>query len=58
MMSELLRQIGRPDEAALALAEAEADDVHLHEHNPGLRFEQDAMSRVRPARSVLAMQLR
>ena len=33
MMSELLRQIGRPDEAALALAQAEAGDVHLHEHN-------------------------
>jgi protein O-mannosyl-transferase len=31
MMSELLRKIGRPNEAAAALAEAEADDVHLHD---------------------------
>jgi tetratricopeptide (TPR) repeat protein len=30
MMSELLQKIGRPNEAAVALAEAEADDVHLH----------------------------
>lgn len=30
MMSELLQRIGRPNEAALALAEAEANDVHLH----------------------------
>ncbi len=35
MMSELLRRIGRPQEAALALAHAEADDVHLHEHDRG-----------------------
>ena len=34
MMSELLQRIGRPNEAALALAEAETDDVHLHEHQP------------------------
>ena len=32
MMSELLLRIGRPNEAALALGEAEADDVHLHAH--------------------------
>jgi tetratricopeptide (TPR) repeat protein len=32
MMSELLTRIGRPNESALALAEAEADDVHLHDH--------------------------
>ena len=31
MMSELLQKIGRPNEAAAALAEAEANDVHLHE---------------------------
>lgn len=31
MMSELLRKIGRPNEAAIAFAEAEAADVHLHE---------------------------
>ena len=31
MMSELLRKNGRPNEAAVALAEAEADDVHLHD---------------------------
>jgi tetratricopeptide (TPR) repeat protein len=31
MMSELLRKIGRPNEAAVALAEAEANDVHLHD---------------------------
>ncbi|MGH8093722.1 MAG: tetratricopeptide repeat protein [Chthoniobacterales bacterium] len=31
MMSELLRKIGRPNEAAIAFAEAESDDVHLHE---------------------------
>jgi tetratricopeptide (TPR) repeat protein len=31
MMSQLLRKIGRPSEAAAALAEAEADDVHLHD---------------------------
>ncbi|MGH7936681.1 MAG: tetratricopeptide repeat protein, partial [Chthoniobacterales bacterium] len=37
IMSELLRRIGRPDEAAVALAQAEAGDVHLHEHaSPGL----------------------
>ena len=36
MMSELLRRIGRPNEAAIALAEAQADDVHLHEHNAPL----------------------
>jgi Tfp pilus assembly protein PilF len=30
MMSELLQKIGRPNEAAAALAEAEAADVHLH----------------------------
>ena len=30
MMSELLRKLGRPNEAANALAEAEAKDVHLH----------------------------
>ncbi len=30
-MSELLQRIGRPNEAAIALAEAEANDVHLHE---------------------------
>ncbi len=32
MMSELLRRIGRPNEAAIVLAAAGADDVHLHEH--------------------------
>ena len=31
MMSELLRRINRPDESAIALAEAEATDVHLHD---------------------------
>lgn len=31
MMSELLQRIGRPNEAAAARAEAEADDVHLQE---------------------------
>ena len=31
MMSELLRKIGRPNEAAVALAKAEAEDVHLHD---------------------------
>ncbi len=31
MMSQLLHKIGRPNEAAIALAEAEADDVHLHD---------------------------
>jgi Tfp pilus assembly protein PilF len=30
MMSELLQKIGRPNEAAAALADAEAADVHLH----------------------------
>jgi protein O-mannosyl-transferase len=35
MMSELLHQIGRPNESAIALSEAEANDVHLHDHqNP------------------------
>ncbi|HEY1769707.1 MAG TPA: tetratricopeptide repeat protein [Chthoniobacterales bacterium] len=33
----LLDRIGRPSEARLALDEAEADDVHLHEH-PGPSF--------------------
>lgn len=32
MMSEVLQRIQRPNEAALALAEAEANDVHLHQH--------------------------
>ncbi|HEY2798976.1 MAG TPA: tetratricopeptide repeat protein [Chthoniobacterales bacterium] len=32
MMSELLRRINRPNESAFALAEAEADDVHLQAH--------------------------
>ncbi|HXA10274.1 MAG TPA: tetratricopeptide repeat protein [Chthoniobacterales bacterium] len=31
MTSELLHKNGRPNEAAAALAEAEADDVHLHD---------------------------
>ena len=31
IMSELLHHIGRPKEAAIALAEAEAHDVHLHD---------------------------
>jgi tetratricopeptide (TPR) repeat protein len=31
MMSDLLLKIGRPNEAGVALAEAEANDVHLHE---------------------------
>jgi predicted Zn-dependent protease len=31
MMSEFLSRIGRPSEARVALAEAEADDVHLHD---------------------------
>jgi len=31
MMSQLLHKIGRPNEAAAALAEAEGDDVHLHD---------------------------
>jgi tetratricopeptide (TPR) repeat protein len=35
MMSELLRKTGRPNEAAIALAEAEAKDVHLHERLVG-----------------------
>jgi protein O-mannosyl-transferase len=33
-MSELLHHIGRPKEAAIALAEAEANDVHLHDREP------------------------
>ena len=33
MMSELLQRIQRPNESALALAEAEANDVHLHQHD-------------------------
>ncbi|MBA3833917.1 MAG: tetratricopeptide repeat protein [Chthoniobacterales bacterium] len=32
-MSEVLRRISRPNEAASALAAAEAFDVHLHEHD-------------------------
>ncbi len=36
MMSELLRRMGRPNEAALALAEAERADVHLRDHQPPL----------------------
>jgi protein O-mannosyl-transferase len=36
MMSELLQKIGRPNEAALAQAEAEADDVHLDAHRNGI----------------------
>lgn len=35
MMSELLLKMGRPDEAAAALAEAEARDVHLHDRIVG-----------------------
>ncbi len=35
MMSELLGKIRRPNEAAAALAEAEADDVHLHDRSSG-----------------------
>ena len=35
IMSELLRRSGRPNESALALARAEANDVHLHEHDRG-----------------------
>jgi cytochrome c-type biogenesis protein CcmH/NrfG len=35
MMSELLLKIGRPNEAAAALAEAEANDVHLHDRMVG-----------------------
>ena len=35
MMSELLRRIGQPDASALALARAEANDVHLREHERG-----------------------
>jgi tetratricopeptide (TPR) repeat protein len=31
MMSELLRGVNRPNESAIALAEAEATDVHLHD---------------------------
>ena len=31
MMSELLARTGRPNEAAVALREAEANDVHLHD---------------------------
>ena len=31
LMSELLQRTGRPNEAALALSMAEANDVHLHE---------------------------
>ena len=31
MMSNLLQKINRPNEAAIALAEAEDDDVHLHD---------------------------
>jgi predicted Zn-dependent protease len=31
MMNELLLRIGRPNEAAAALAEAETNDVHLHD---------------------------
>ncbi|MDQ3198894.1 MAG: tetratricopeptide repeat protein [Verrucomicrobiota bacterium] len=38
MMSDLLRQTGRPNEAAIALAEAEACDVHLHEHGAAQKF--------------------
>ncbi len=36
MMSELLHRIGQPNEAAIALAAAEANDVHLREHNAPL----------------------
>jgi tetratricopeptide (TPR) repeat protein len=36
MLSELLRRSGRPNESAIALSEAEANDVHLSKHrNPG-----------------------
>ncbi len=35
MMSELLRRIDRPNESALALARAEANDVHLRAHDRG-----------------------
>lgn len=35
MMSALLRKIGQPNEAAVALAQAEANDVHLHNHPSG-----------------------
>jgi tetratricopeptide (TPR) repeat protein len=31
MVGELLQRTGRPNEAAIALSEAEANDVHLHE---------------------------
>ena len=31
MMSELLQRTGRPNEAAIALSEAEANDIHLHD---------------------------
>ncbi len=33
MMSELLQRMHRPNESAIALAEAEALDVHLHQHD-------------------------
>ncbi len=33
MMSELLQRIHRPNESARALAEAEANDIHLHQHD-------------------------
>ncbi|MGI8438023.1 MAG: hypothetical protein ACR2NX_14185, partial [Chthoniobacterales bacterium] len=32
LMSELLQRIHRPNEAAIALSQAEANDVHLHQH--------------------------
>jgi hypothetical protein len=35
MMSELLLKTGRPNEAAAALAEAEANDIHLHDRMVG-----------------------
>ena len=35
LLSELLRKTGRPNEAALALSEAEANDVHLHDRSAG-----------------------
>jgi protein O-mannosyl-transferase len=35
LLSDLLRQIGRPNESAVALAQAEAADVHLHQRVAG-----------------------
>jgi cytochrome c-type biogenesis protein CcmH/NrfG len=35
LLSELLHKTGRPNEAAVAMGEAEANDVHLHDRSVG-----------------------